>query len=195
MRAMISGLACVLGLASCGMPTPPGPLMDRSMPVSAGQVDDEPTARHVVASIENKIPATSRCYPLTTERVVFKVYHVKSDYREDWDAQAKKVPETCDGTRVWHDKWYWYYLPPKEVDNLMLVWRNIDRHEYGYVVVKNTPTVWLVYDNKGGPWTPGNDQQIKRTWHTDGRRIDIDVKNPKNESGWTANDIWVSFGF
>ena len=153
------------------------------------------TRRIQQTSVSYGIPTTSRCYTMSTERVVFKRFFISSDSRSDWDAQARSVADTCDGTRVWDDKWYYYTLPDNETKNLMLLWRNIDRHEYGYVVIKNTPTLWLVYTNSGGPWTPGNGQQIKRTWTTDGKRIDIDVLNPKNESGWTANDIWVSFGY
>lgn len=190
-KPMKGGFLLALGLAvsSCGHPTTQG----APTPGQAASVD-APT-RHVLASVTNGIPKTSRCYTLSTERVVFKVLFVTSDNRSDWDAKAQEVGDTCDGTRRWDDQWYYYTLPDDKTKNLMLLWRNIDRHEWGYVVVKNTPSVWLVYDNKGGPWTPKNGEQVKRTWHSDGKRIDIDVKNPENENGWTANDIWVSFGY
>ncbi|HEY9854150.1 MAG TPA: hypothetical protein V6D05_00345 [Stenomitos sp.] len=162
------------------------------LPYAAGTPS---STRHVQATIPQGIPTTSRCYTLSTERVVFKVFFINSDNRSDWDAKASSVGDTCDGTRRWDDQWYYYTLPDNQTRNLMLLWRNIDRREYGYVVIKNTPSLWLVYSNSGGPWTPSNGQQIKRTWTSDGKRIDIDVLNPKNEGGWTANDIWVSFGY
>jgi hypothetical protein len=153
--------------------------------------------RHVLADVSKGIPKVARCYPLSTERAIFKLFRVKSDDRNEWIRMAEGVADVCEGTRAWDDKWYYYTLPDDKVDNLLLVWRNIDSHAYGYVAIKNTPNLWLVYSNtgNGGPWHIKNDEQLKFSWTTDGRRIDIDVKNPRNVDGWTANDIMVSFGF
>ncbi|MDB5102094.1 MAG: hypothetical protein JWM80_6515 [Cyanobacteria bacterium RYN_339] len=199
MKSKLWVLAGALGLAtaSCMAPTTPTPApapMERAAPDVAG-TPEGPT-RHVLLTIPRGIPTTGRCYTLTTERVVFKVYKLTSDNRSDWNVQAQAVPNTCsEGSMLWDDKWYFYWLRPDIVDNLMLVWRNLDRREYGYVVIKNTPTTWLVYSSGGGPWVVKNNAMLRRTWHSDGKRIDIDVKNPNNTGGWGENDIWVSFGF
>lgn len=189
-RAGMTLSAIGLTLASCSAsaPTPVGTTVEsQAAPGLSRQV--------LQATVRNGIPTTSRCYTLTTERVVFKLLWVDSDNRSDWKAKAETVEDTCDGTRVWDDKWYWYRVPPDQTRNLMLVWRNIDTQEYGYVLIKNTPSVWLIYDNRRGPVVLANDQQFKKSWTVNGRRIDIDVKNPNNTGGWTSNDIWVSFGF
>lgn len=193
----LTAMGLVLSSCSSSAPTPVGAGPDAIAPpaVKADQAPQPKDRQLLQASVPNGIPTTSRCYTLSTERVVFKVLWVESDNRSDWKAKAETVTNACDGTRVWDDKWYWYFVPPDKTRNLMLVFRNIDTNEYGYVVVKNTPTVWLVYDNRGGPTVLANDRQFKKTWTLNGRRIDIDVKNPNNTGGWTANDIWVSFGF
>lgn len=205
-RGLLALPVMCLGLSSCS-PAPTPTANDVPMPVAAPQgaiAQPEATADQapmredrqlLQTSVPNKIPTTSRCYTLSTERVIFKVLWVESDNRSDWDTAANGVANTCEGTRVWDDKWYWYFVPADQTKNLMLLWKNIDAAEYGYVVIKNTPSLWLVYTNTAGPFIVKNDEQLKRTWTSNGRRIDIDVKNPNNEGGWTSNDIWVSFGY
>ncbi|MDB5101429.1 MAG: hypothetical protein JWM80_5850 [Cyanobacteria bacterium RYN_339] len=151
--------------------------------------------RHTLSKLPNGIPGVNDCYRLRTQRVVFKVFRVLSVDRADWDAQARAVTNDCIGTRIWDDQWYYYTLDDSREVVQLLVWRNIDAHEYGYLAIRNTPSQWLVYTNAGGPWVVGNGQQIKRTWTSDQTRIDIDVKNPKNTGSWTANEIWASFGY
>lgn len=206
-RGLLTLPVLCLGLSSCSSPAPtpvvnglpaPAGAEDRAVAPLESTADQAPRqdGRQLLqASVANEIPTTSRCYTLSTERVIFKVLWVESDNRSDWKAAASGIAKTCDGTSVWDDKWYWYYVPPNETKNLMLVWKNIDAAEHGYVVIKNTPSLWLVYTNTAGPYVIKNNEQIKRTWTSNGRRIDIDIKNPNNEGSWTANDIWVSFGY
>jgi hypothetical protein len=182
-----------LALSSCSSSAPPP--VGAAAGAIAAPAAPQGQRQLLQASIPKGIPNTSRCYTLTTERVVFKVLWVESDERSVWTQKALGIPNTCTGTKVWDDKWYWYYVPPDRTRNLMLAWKNIDAGKAGFVLIKNTPTLWLIYTSSGGPFVVPNGERFKVPWTVNGRLIEIDVRNPKNEGGWTANDIWVSFGY
>jgi hypothetical protein len=197
----LAGLSALcLAVASCSPLTPTPAAVGGQPPAAVAPAEPEagapvPPSRWVMART-NEIPTTARCYTLSTERVIFKVLRVTSDNRSDWDKAAEAVPETCDnGSALWDDKWYNYNMPDDGSYNLMLMWLNIDKREYAYVVIKNTPTVWIVTDSEGIVSTPGNGAEVRKHYTSDGKKIDIDIRNPKNASPWTSNDIWVSFGF
>ena len=190
--------ALCLAMVSCA-PGPPSSIAKAPLPAPASPSSDGWQVQQIFfktppVSIRAGIPSSGRCYTLTTERVVFRVYWLTTDNRSDWDAMADAVLDTCTGTRVWDGYYSWFTLPDNQTKNLMIMWRNIDRKEYGYVVIKNTPALWLVYSNSGGPWTPRNGEEVTRSWTSDGKKIVIKVQNPNNEGAWTANDIIVSLG-
>lgn len=198
------GLRCVsalaIVLAGCALP-PASPSATDDLPPSRalqpfpGEQSEAPgraaqADRHLL--LTRGIPTLRRCYTLSTERVVFKVYFLAGDSRADWDAQVKAIPDTCDGTRSWDGAWYYYTVPDSGNNKLMIAWRNIDSQDFGYVLIKNTPSRWTVGTTGGRLWPLENDETRRFSFQTNGRQILIAVKNPKNEGEWTANDIWVT---
>jgi hypothetical protein len=105
------------------------------------------------------------------------------------------VSSRCDRTDLWDDNWYYWTLPDNRNKYLLLVWKNLNSGEYGYTFIQNTPETWWYKTNNSGFRSIPNGEQRKLTWSTNGTKIDIDIKNPENSNGWTANDIWYSFGY
>jgi hypothetical protein len=189
MRRVVLGLVTVpaMGLALAGCSTwNPAPPVGGAPPAS-------PRAERQVlqAGIAETMPFISQCYRLTTERVLFKVLRTVTDDRDRWNAIARAVNPACKDSQVWDNQYYYYRLAPDET--LMLLYKNIDTERYGYMVIKNAPTLWLVYTNNTGPFVVKNGETFTRSWTSDGRRIRMHVYNPNNAGDWTPNDIWVSF--
>lgn len=135
------------------------------------------------------------CYNVGNERVKFVAQEVYTNVDGDLKRIAQSVSSACNAAHVWDDKWYYWRLPDNRAKYLLLVWKNLNSGEYGYAFIQNTPQDWWYKTNSRGFATVPNGQQKKITWSTNGYRIDIDLKNPENRNGWTANDIWYSFGY
>ncbi len=135
------------------------------------------------------------CYNIGDEQIKFVASIVDTNNDNSLKRIASSVPTRCDDTHVWDDKWYYWTLPDNRNKYLLLTWKNITTGEYGYAFIHNTPQNWWYKTNESGYATIANNQQKKLTWSSNGHRIDIDIKNPENRNGWTANDIWYSFGY
>lgn len=149
-------------------------------------------ARTVPSGFANK----PGCYKIGDERVKFVARVVTTTSDLDLNDILSSLPKRCDSTHVWDDQWYYYTLPDNRPKYLLLMWKNINNGEGGWVFVQNTPTRWWYKKNgSSGYQTIRNGESSKVTWWSNGSKIDIDLNNPKNSGGWTANDIWYSFGF
>ena len=136
----------------------------------------------------------SGCYKIGDERVKFVARVVTTNTDSQLKSILSSLPRSCDSTHVWDDKWYSYTLPDDRPKYLLLMWKNITTGEGGYAFIQNTPKHWWYKTNNDGFKTLSNNDSAKLSWWSNGRRIDIDIKNPKNLGGWTPNDIWYSFG-
>lgn len=198
---VIGSLVGTLWLAGCTQtvsPTEAGP--PRSAERAAAPPSADAPFGLLQATVREGIPTTSGCYEVGDERVKFMVITMRSKDKAVWDQTAKDVSRTCDRTRVWDDKWYYYSLPDDGSKHLMLLWKNLDTGRYGYAGIMNFPTWWGAFTNSNGspaliPIHIPNGKQHKLTWTTNGKQIDIDIRNPENTGPWTGNDIWVSFGY
>jgi hypothetical protein len=137
-------------------------------------------------------------YSVGDERVKFFFATVEP---HDWQSKGelaelvKPLLNRKAKTHVWDDEWYWTSLPSNRNKVVLLVWWNYDAHELGWVAIKNTLEQWYVRSNDS-PWTTVRGGRTQTySWHTNGRKIDIDLKNPLNRHGWTEDDIWYSFGY
>jgi hypothetical protein len=135
------------------------------------------------------------CYMIGDERVKFVSQVVNTNSDGDLKTIASSVSSLCDKTDVWDDKWYYWTLPDNRNKYLLLSWKNLNSGEYGYVFIQNTPETWWYKTNSKGFKEIPNGEQRKETWSTNGTKIDIDLKNPKNSGDWTPDDIWYSFGY
>jgi hypothetical protein len=117
--------------------------------------------------------------------------------RQKIDKVAQSLMSQTQGqvSANWDDAWYKVTLPDNRVKNLLLIWNNVDSREYGWVAIRNTPKQWQLLTSSGKWFTPGNGDQVKRTYFSNGVRIDLDILNPANTGRITPNDIFVSFGF
>ncbi|MFM6079636.1 MAG: hypothetical protein ACKPCI_14200, partial [Dolichospermum sp.] len=135
------------------------------------------------------------CYNVGDEQVKFVSIIVDTNNDDSLRNIANSVSSACDVTDTWDDKWYYWTLPDNRNKYLLLIWKNLSSSEYGYAFIQNTPEAWWYKTNSGGFQSIPNGEQRKLNWSTNGHRIDIDLKNPKNSNGWTANDVWYSFGY
>ncbi|MNS20437.1 hypothetical protein D3C72_521730 [compost metagenome] len=195
---VLVGALAVIGCAEAVPPTEPVPLK------GAGEAAARPSfgvSRGLLqATVREGIPNTNGCYEVGDERVKFMVITMRTKSKAAWDETARSVSRDCDKSRVWDDRWYYYSLPDDGSKHLMLLWKNLDTGKYGYAGIMNFPTWWGAFTNSTGspeliPYYIPNGQQKKLTWTTNGKQIDIDIRNPENTGPWTANDIWVSFGY
>jgi hypothetical protein len=118
--------------------------------------------------------------------------------KRELSALAKGMLDRSAKSHIRDDKWYWASLSETRNEVLLLVWWNMDERKYGWVAIKNTPERFLVRSNSSQGWvTPdeGGDKEYYQ-WTINGKKLDIDVRNPKNErNSWTRYDIWYSFGY
>ncbi|MGI0485087.1 hypothetical protein ACN4EK_06595 [Pantanalinema rosaneae CENA516] len=135
------------------------------------------------------------CFNIGDEKIKFVAQVVSTNVDSDLRRISSSISSACNGTHVWDDKWYHWTLPDNRPKYLLLTWKNSTTGEYGYAFIQNTPKHWWYKTNDAGFKTIANDEQKKLTWWSNGHRIDIDLKNPKNTNRWTANDIWYSFGY
>jgi hypothetical protein len=149
----------------------------------------------VMAEYEHGSIKQGGCYNVGDEKVKFVSQIVYTNFDSELKQIASSVSAICDGTDVWDDKWYFWTLPDNRAKYLLLTWKNLNSGEYGYAFIQNTPQTWWYKTNSSGFQSIPNGVQRKQTWSTNGTKIDIDLKNPKNSNGWTANDIWYSFGY
>ncbi|MEP0910886.1 hypothetical protein NDI45_08150 [Leptolyngbya sp. GB1-A1] len=138
---------------------------------------------------------TPGCYRVGDEQVKFFYQKIDTLNVDALNQIANSVSNQCDRSYIWDDKWYWESLPDDRARYVFLLWKNISANQYGWVVVQNTPSTWNWYTNDGRSGIIPDGQQVKRTWWTNGHRIDIDLMNPRNTRDWTRNDFWYGFGW
>ncbi len=154
-----------------------------------------PTPSYAESIASGPPPTISGCYNVGDEQVKFIYQKVDTLDPNVLNRLANSIPNVCNGSYAWDDKWYWESLPDNRNKYIFLMWKNIKNGEYGWLVIQNTPSTWNWYTNDGRRGIVPNGEQAKRTWWTNGYRIDIDVRNPPNQGPWTANDIWYGFGY
>jgi len=135
------------------------------------------------------------CYNIGDERVKFVSQVVDTNDDVSLKRIASSISRNCDITDRWDDKWYYWTLPGNRAKYLLLTWKNLNSGEYGYAFIHNTPDTWWFKSDKAGYQFIHNGSKKKITWTSNGYTIQIDIKNPKHENGWTGNDIWYSFGY
>jgi hypothetical protein len=210
MMGALVGVTILAAMASCSTAPPTGTERQaaRSVPALDAPPAD-PEGRRVLQlfdwlGITSRNPlgiefnasrdVTPGCYSLGDEQIRFDVFTVNSEERAEWDRRAQDVPKNCDQSAVVRPTTYYYTtLPDDRVKNLMIVWKNVNNGEHAYVVVRNTPSQWQIFDNNRGPWVPGNHQFKNFWWTSNGRSVLIGVHNPRNEGRYTANHILFTF--
>ncbi len=137
---------------------------------------------------------TNGCYNIGDEKIKFAAQLVYTN-NDDQLRQLASSVAGCNGTHIWDDKWYYWVLPDNQPKFLLLSWKNLSTGNFGYALIHNTPSTWWYKTNSSGYQSIANGAQKKLTWWVNGYRVDIDIKNPLNRSGWTPNHIWYSFGY
>lgn len=94
--------------------------------------------------------------------------------------------------------WRWEILPKSSQAVLILAWYNQKNGQYGWSAVKNTDAHWYVASNYQS-WITQRDFTTSENmwfhWVTNATKIDIMIRNPKNENGWKSDDIWYQFNY
>jgi hypothetical protein len=141
--------------------------------------------------------ASGDWYRVGNDRVRFIAMEVSGKFTtSDIMAKARSVVNSYKGrTQAWDDLWYARRLPTSGDTYLLVLWHNMDKNQMGWAAVKNSPQTWSVKTNDGLTYTPTNDQYVKKTYTVNGKRIDLDLKNPTNDHGWTSNDFFYGFGY
>jgi hypothetical protein len=135
-------------------------------------------------------------------KCVVKAISGAYDYNSINDAAKALILQSYQGnwnSHIWDDAWLWYSLPDNQEKYFLFAWYNWDfsptQYQYGWMAVRNRPAYWEVRANDGSYVQPGNDSQVKKTYTTNGYRVDLDFYNPDNEGDWTPNDFWYGFGY
>ncbi len=112
---------------------------------------------------------------------------------------AVREQEKNNGTasHVWDDKWYLRTLPVSGDEYVLLFCHEWLSGRTEWAAIKNTPSKWLVLGSDGKIRTPGNGQNVKFGYKftTANEVVDIDIHNPDNKNGYSANDILYGFGY
>lgn len=141
-------------------------------------------------------------YYIGGDRISLGVIRFDTNNWRDTDYISRRVVEAPKMNFLWDDKWYYEILPDSTNELLVLFWKNHDTKGQGWLAIKNTPDTWF-YRTNGSSWRGLKDgQKVNEYWKRFGTRntgdaggsLSIDVRNPENRDGWTANHIQVSFG-
>jgi len=139
-------------------------------------------------------------YPVGPNKIRFSMgFAFPKNWRNELeiDEIAKGMAEhhsRCHVARVWR----WEILPEDSPAVLILTWYNLANHEFGWSAIKNTDDHWYV-SSKYQSWITQKDytpsENMWFNWVSNGTKISIFFRNPKNENGWTPDDIWYQFNY
>lgn len=132
-------------------------------------------------------------YRIGSERIKFKAQVVYSTENATLNALTQDT-KYWNGTHVWDDAWYYWSLPDNRARYLLLTWYNTTADEYGWLVLDKDSDGWWYKTNSNGWQKLYENEFYTATWHTNGYRVDIDIRNPRNTGDWNQYDIWYSFG-
>jgi len=135
----------------------------------------------------------------TVRGINFTVNELSAEARRIVNAaRASNAP-----THVWDDNWYQKFVPENGSEYLLIIAHDLTAGRYSWVAVKNSPSKWTVMDNHGNISHPRNGENVKATRTFNGRRVDLDIRNPDNADRGFADhgllnsdeDIYYSFGY
>lgn len=141
-------------------------------------------------------------YYIGGNRVSLGVIRFRTNDWRNEDYITQKVIAAPKMNFLWDELWYFEKLPDSTNELLVLFWKDHDADLHGWVAIRNTPNTWF-YRTNYHDWNGlDNGGKVNKYWKRFGSRntgdatgsLSIDVKNPKNDGGWTGNHILVSFG-
>lgn len=133
-------------------------------------------------------------YPINggTAKLVLKAEVVSTN---DDDELAQVVTHSThdlssQGSHVWDNEWYYRRLRPEE--NLLLAWGA--ESSLGWLLVRKEGNDWW-YRTNSSQWQPISVGVPKKEFWMVGRtKVSIWIEIPRQEGGWTANDVKYKFG-
>lgn len=141
-------------------------------------------------------------YYIGGDRISLGVLRFNTSNWRDVGYISKKVMSAPKMNFKWDDKWYYETLPDSTNEVLVLFFKNHDANTHGWLAIKNTPDTWFYRTNGKGWKGIKNGQVVNEYWKGYGTSntgdatgsLSIDVRNPENKGGWSANDIQIGFG-
>ncbi|MCI5133523.1 MAG: hypothetical protein D3920_00320 [Candidatus Electrothrix sp. AW2] len=138
-------------------------------------------------------------YHIGGDRISLGVIRFNADNWRTVDIN-KKVSNAPKMNYEWDDQWYHEYLPDSTNEILVLFWKNHDRHNQGWVAIKNTPDAWFYKKNSRSWKRIGDGKKVVSFWKPFGTKdtgnrstgsLSIDIRNPRGR----GDIIHVSFGY
>ena len=126
----------------------------------------------------------------------FAAFAFPSNWRNEWE-----IGQIANGSKNYHTSHVknvtrWTTIPEDNSNNVFIIsWHNMVNNDFGWTAIKNTKKHWYVASDRNA-WTTQasytRDENMYFRWQTNGTLIEIRLRNPKNENGWTSEDIWYT---